>query len=60
MCDIDSGILGDQLQKEGGQSWMFRNDSKDLKLVKILSQKKNGNIKFIAITENGIVLINLN
>lgn len=60
MCDIDSGILGDTLQKEGGQNWVFRHDSKDLKLVKILSQKKNGNIKFIAITENGIVMINLN
>lgn len=60
MCDIDSGMLGDRLQREAGQGWIFRHGFKDLKLVKILSQKKNGNIKFLAITENGIIMINLN
>ena len=60
MCDIDSGLLSDRLQRESGQMWKFRQQSKDLKLVKILSQKKNGNIKFLAIAESGIMLINLN
>jgi hypothetical protein len=60
MCDIDSGLLNDRLQREAGQGWAFRQETKDLKLVKILSQKKNGNIKFLAITESGIMMINLN
>lgn len=60
MCDIDSGVLGETLQREAGQGWSFRKGIKDKKLVKILSQKKNGNIKFLAITETGIIMINLN
>jgi hypothetical protein len=60
MCDIDSGVLGEKLQREAGQPWIFRERVKDPKLVKILSQKKNGNIKFLAITESGIIMINLN
>lgn len=60
MCDIDSGMLSEQIRRESGHQWVFRQDSKDLKLVKILSQKKNGNIKFLAITQSGIIMINLN
>lgn len=60
MCDIDSGVLGDQIRREEGPEWAFRRDARDLRLVKILSQKKSGNIKFLALAQAGIVLLSLN
>jgi hypothetical protein len=60
ICDIDNSMLENQLESFGGGSWRFRDSICDLKQVKILSQNKNGDIAFLAITREGIVMINLN
>ena len=60
ICDIDSNQLDNQLLGQSQFTWNFRPQFKDLKLVKILSQNKNGNIKFVAIANQAIIIININ
>lgn len=59
ICDIDNNVLANRLASSGGIGWKFRDQVEDLKQVKIFSQRKNGEIVFVAITKEGIVMINL-
>lgn len=60
MCDIDSSDLTEDLPKENGVSFNFNEELTGFKLVKILSQRKDGNIKFIGLSQQGLIMINVN
>lgn len=60
MCDIDSNALQEKLPREPGDNFTFATGKAHFKFVKIVSQKKNGKIKFLALTQQGLLLLNLN
>jgi hypothetical protein len=59
ICDIDNSSLENQLILNDGKQWRFREVKNDLKQVKILSQKKNGNVNLLAMTQSGIIMVSL-
>lgn len=59
VCDIDSSEFKVQLAREGAHAWAFREDSGVDGVVKFYSQEKSGKLKFLALTEEGITMINL-
>lgn len=60
ICDIDSNRLRDRIEPQGDNRWRLRVDSGNGNQVKMLAQKSNGNIQFVAMTEQGIALVELN
>lgn len=60
LCDIDSNQLVEKIPRKGGDLFNFRSPQPHFKVVKILSQKKTGNIKFVALSQQGLVLISVN
>ena len=60
MCDIDSSTISKDLVKERGSFFSFNRNIRGIKLVKILSQNKNGDIKCIGFANEGLSMININ